>query len=789
MEKVIHILHLEDDLTDAELIKNKLNSAGMNCNITLVQFREEFEKALHHGGYDIILSDYRLPEYNGMTALKLALEISPDIPFIFVSGFLGEDAAIEGLTKGATDYVIKQKISRLVPAVKRALREAQNKAERKHAEDALQESEKRFRSLFENSIIGIYRTTPDGKILLANSALIKMLGYTSFNELAFRNLEKDEFEPTYDRKKFVEQMETKGEVKGFESIWNCHNGSILHIRESAHAIRDANGKIIFYDGTIEDITERKQAEIIINNQKEYLDSLLNTISDVVLNVKTKERIIEYANRAITLLLGYSPDEVIGYQSRIFYENEKDYSHYNCLLDEAISNGQNKLQAELRLKRKDDTLVYVDIRSTIILNNGEVERIISVLHDITDRKQAEEKIRVLTRGIEQSPVIVVITDIEGKVEYVNPSFTNTTGYSFDEVFGKNLSVLKSNLMDVKVYTELWDKITNGNEWSGQFINKKKNNELYWQASHIFPVKNETGEVTHFVGIMEDITEKIKQEEELSKYRLHLEELIAERTGELSNVNKLLQHELEKQKETEIIIKHSLEAEKEVGELRKKLISTASHEFRTPLTTILSSAQLLSRYGKNWDDEKFNSHVDRIEERVYYMVDLIDDLLVISKSDNQKLVFSPKEISLDFLCHSFVEEIESLLTPKHKLIYKAELLREKYFVDDKILKYIIINLLTNAIKYSPDGGKIMFSVVENDNQLSFIVADEGIGISTKDQKYLFESFHRGENVGDIKGTGLGMSIIKRYVELHSGEIEYKSTQGKGTTFTVILPITMM
>src|ERR1035437_8566245 len=147
--------------------------------------------------------------------------------------------------------------------------------ERKKVEESMRESEERFRSLYENSTMGLYRTTPDGKIILANPTLVKMLGYSSFEELAIRNLENDGFESTYERKLFLEQIEMKGEVKGLESAWNRKDGLVIYVRESARAYRDSNGKALYYDGTVEDITEHKRAEEEIISQKNRFTQLFD----------------------------------------------------------------------------------------------------------------------------------------------------------------------------------------------------------------------------------------------------------------------------------------------------------------------------------------------------------------------------------------------------------------------------------------------------------------------------------------------------------------------------------
>ena len=273
MSEPIRILIVEDRPTDAELAQREIRKALASCLFQQVETPEDYLAALESFRPDIIISDYTMPHFDGMTALKLALERVPLTPLIIWTGSLNEDIAVECMKAGAVNYVIKEHMRRLAPAVIHALEEKQLRVERRHAEDALRESEERFRSLYENAAIGIYRTTPDGHILMANPAAVRMLGYNSFDELAQHNLQRDRFEPTYSRDEFRDRLEREGVITGLESSWVRRDGSVIFVRESARAIRDEKGQVLYYDGTFEDITERKQAEEEIRRRTEQLATL------------------------------------------------------------------------------------------------------------------------------------------------------------------------------------------------------------------------------------------------------------------------------------------------------------------------------------------------------------------------------------------------------------------------------------------------------------------------------------------------------------------------------------
>lgn len=259
MTPELKILFVEDLPTDVELAKRTLTKEGIVFQSRVVDTEADFLRELENFLPDIIISDYQMPQFNGMRALKLRLEKCPATPFILLTGSMNEEIAVECMKAGATDYIIKEHIARLPLAVKDALEKKKIILAKEKAELEFKESEERFRSLYNNSTIGLYRTTPDGEIIFSNPSLVKLLGYSSFEELAERNLEKDGFEPSYERKQFLEQIEMNGEVIGLESAWVSKNGTTVFIRESAKAIRNANGKTLYYDGTVEDITQRKKS--------------------------------------------------------------------------------------------------------------------------------------------------------------------------------------------------------------------------------------------------------------------------------------------------------------------------------------------------------------------------------------------------------------------------------------------------------------------------------------------------------------------------------------------------
>lgn len=272
---------------------------------------------------------------------------------------------------------------------------------------------------------------------------------------------------------------------------------------------------------------------------------------------------------------------------------------------------------------------------------------------------------------------------------------------------------------------------------------------------------------------------QKEKQLKIANENLERRVEERTAELKQANEQL-------RTLEAQLRETLAQEKEVSELKSSIITTVSHEYRTPLTTISSSAQLLQAYRHKWDEDKQLKHFQRIQSAVQYMVALVDDVLFLNKAEFEKQEFQPTLIDLIPFFHEIVDELQSITEDKYHLTFTHQKDCPPFYLDATLLRQILTNLLSNAIKYSPNGGRVQLKLTWKDNQVIFQVKDEGIGIPKKDQIKLFKSFTRASNVGTIAGTGLGLSIVKKCVDLHGGQIAFESEVGVGTVFTITLPI---
>jgi signal transduction histidine kinase len=278
-------------------------------------------------------------------------------------------------------------------------------------------------------------------------------------------------------------------------------------------------------------------------------------------------------------------------------------------------------------------------------------------------------------------------------------------------------------------------------------------------------------------------------EVVEYQLDLAGELYEFEARVSSVEKdeaiAIVRDITERKKAEAKIQSALEREKELNELKTRFVSMASHEFRTPLATIFSSSELLEHYRHKWSEEKSLSHLHRIQSSTMHMTDLLNDVLLIGTAEAGKLEFKPVAVDLVSFCQDLVEEMQ-LSTPTHTLWFKADCPSSIVQSDQKLLRQIFYNLLSNAIKYSPGKENIYLSIGCDREEVIINLEDEGIGIPEEDIPKIFTAFDRASNIGNISGTGLGLPIVKKALEMHGGKISLSSELNKGSKFTINFPL---
>jgi PAS domain S-box-containing protein len=278
---------------------------------------------------------------------------------------------------------------------------------------------------------------------------------------------------------------------------------------------------------------------------------------------------------------------------------------------------------------------------------------------------------------------------------------------------------------------------------------------------------------------------KSEEQLIVYAAELEKKVDIRTEALNNSIAKLEEEVRERKKAEEETKRLLEKERELNELKSKFVSIASHEFRTPLSTVMSSAALIQQYKERQEYEKQDKHILRIKSSVTQLTHILNDFLSLSKLEEGRVDVKAEGIDLDGFLQEIKEEVQSFLKDGQEITIARQSDSKEIYSDVRILRNILFNLISNASKYSEPGRTICISCETANDRMIIHVKDEGIGIPEDEQKHLFERFYRASNAGNIQGTGLGLNIVKRYVELIAGDISYTSVYGEGSTFHVSIP----
>ncbi len=472
------------------------------------------------------------------------------------------------------------------------------------------------------------------------------------------------------------------------------------------------------------------------------DILINEMQDAML-VLDAQGCVADINPAAQRLLGKPADQVIGRPAgeiiRLWPQYVERYQNTLEALDEvAIGDGEEQRWYELRLFPLFDHQKRLIGRAVVV-------------RDITKRKHAEEQLRQLSRAVEASPASIVITDPNGAIEYVNPKFTKVTGYTMQEALGKNPRILKTEYTPPEVHRQLWETLLLGNEWRGEFCNRKKSGEIYWEFASISPILDSTGKVTHYVAVKEDITERKQAEEALLLAR-----------------------------------DQALEASR----LKSQLLAKVSHELRTPLGSILGYTELLNGGAFGSLNEPQKQATANILNSTNYLNTLISELLDQAQIEARTLLLNNQTFSPAALLER-VQTTISVLAQNKGLTFSVSQspdLPEVIYGDERRLQQIIINLVSNAVKFTPAGEVRLSLLRPNPVHWAIQVTDTGIGIPAEAQNYIFEPFRQADTsiTHENRGTGLGLSIARQLVEMMGGRITLDSEVDKGSTFTVILPI---
>lgn len=623
---------------------------------------------------------------------------------------------------------------------------ARDISERKKTEIELKKSQDKLKNVFNLANSGIVLADLEGNFLEFNNWWPKMTGYTEeeFSQMKnFSLAHPDELEIS---KKWHERL-INGKIDKYqlEKKYIRKDKSIFWGESSVSAIKDKNNKIVSTIGIVTDITERKLTEESLRESEEKYRGLVENSPDGIITYVDDK--ISYANAEALRIVGANHTEQVLGKSVLEFIHPDSLESIIQRMIEVTRDKHASMIVEEKLLSLTGELIYAELKAIPTLFEQQ-NAIQVIIHDITERKHDQYKIRQLSQAVEQSPVAIVITNTKGIIEYVNPKFIETTGYALEEILGNNPRILKSDYTSANDYKNLWKTISSGKEWFGEFHNKKKDGSLYWELASISPISTEQGKITHYIAIKEDITER-------------------------KNIEKQLIEAKEKAEESD--------------RLKLAFLANMSHEIRTPMNGILGFTELLK--AKNLSGNTQKEYINIIEKSGKRMLNIINDIINISKIESGQIEINISETDVN----EQIEYLQTFFKPEtqHKnieLLLTKKLNTKDTFIktDREKLYAVLTNLIKNAIKFTNEGA-IEFGCERKGDFLEFFVKDSGIGISKSQKKIIFERFRQAnESVSRThEGSGLGLAISKAYVEMQGGTIWVESTKGEGSTFYFTIP----
>jgi len=635
----------------------------------------------------------------------------------------------------------------------------------------LQTQEGHLAAIWDAVTDGMRITDANGEILRVNDAFCALIG-KSREELEgqpfcciYQQDQQQQMLESYRRRIASQQVESR--LQRQLRLWD---GRTLWLDTSVSFLGPDLLLTIFRD-----ITSLKEAEDRLRKERQRLADLIESLGAGTWEwtIPTGEVIF---NERWARIAGYTVEELpCRIQTWLDLVHPEDNERSSQMLRKHFAGELDFYECECRMRSKSGEWIWILDRGRVIEWTADHKpvRMVGAHIDITDRKHTETrlseataKIRQLAQAVEQSPVSIVLCDRHANITYVNAAFSHVTGYSFDEAMGQNPRLLKSGLMDQRIYDELWQALANGEIWRGEILNRKKNGELYWELAVIAPVLDEFGEVTAYLGVKEDITARKRADEDLRKANQELEAGVA-RARELSQ-----------------------QAEA-ASRAKSEFLANMSHEIRTPLNGVIGMSELLLSTNLNPEQKNF---AEVIHSGGKALLTLINDILDLSRIEAGRIEL--EQVAFDV--HAIVHQVADILSSQARakdLDFRCSIdpvAARQFLGDPSRLRQVLLNLAGNAVKFTAEGSvRIDIDVVESrrsHSTIRFSVTDTGIGIPRDHIPRLFQKFTQIDSSTTRKhgGTGLGLAISKQLVTLMGGTIGVESDDGQGSRFWFTVPL---
>ncbi len=754
------ILHLEDNPLDARLIKERLLEEDLNPKVMVVSSESGFIKALKTQTFDIILADYYLPGFDGITALQIVREIGIDLPVILISGKLGEEAAVESLKKGAVDYILKDNLQRLGPAVKRALEEHSQQLHTQKVEKELIKSAALFGKIESIAQLGTFEWNYETGDLYWSEGLYQIFHYqkeeiTPTTQLYLNHVVEEDRDTV---RQSINDTVNHGSDINAEYRIRTHDGVIKYLRTFGTVLSGEDGSAPLLIGVCQDSTQSVHARNRLEKSEEKYRTLVEQATDGILISDQELRILEANQSALHILECLDSDQLIGQFPESFLtptEISRNPIDRSNILKHPVTNVREVNTFENNHK-------YLEITSNSIPGR----RVQIVFRDVTERETTRIELEKLNRELdervreavaeaqenesryrlisENSSDLITQSEKDGTLTYVSPSSKEILGCHATDYLNRTFCELIPG-----PYQELWQQtlgeLNDGNKGSITFEHEifHSSGKTLWVETVCKAIRNENGQVQTYQTASRDIHVRKQAEQDTRK---------------------------------------AIERERELNDLRSQFVSMASHQFRTPLTVINSNIELMKLQGLNQFDPRVNKILDRITRETSRLTELMNDVLILGKLNARRLDTNPEQVDITELVDRLKRDHVSSQPNQRCLDIRIEGPPPPVTLDISLTEHVLSNLIDNAFKYSPEEKNPELSFERTRDSLIISVRDWGIGVPEADREHLFESFYRGQNTQEFPGTGLGLVIAREFMELQNGRIGYRPAEDRGSIFWI-------
>ena len=633
-------------------------------------------------------------------------------------------------------------------------REVEAQAEKVHALQLLS-------TIADNSTDAIFAKDLEGRYLLVNREAVRVMGQPSEQLLG----QDDSTIFTREQAEAIRyndcRVMAENRVNTYEEPVSSVDGERIYLATKG-PICNSDGLVIGMFGISRDITGRKDAEDAIKASELRFRDLVDTTDGIVWEADAITFGFTFVSKKAERLLGFVVEDwmIPGFWMDHLHPDDRAWAPDYCA---ACTGRLEPHDFEYRFIAQDGRTVWLHDIVTVVVENGGPRWLRGIMVDITERKQMELQLLKLALAVEQSQESIVITGIDAQIEYVNEAFVRTSGYSREELIGQYPRILHSGKTPPEAYPAMWETLTQGRPWKGEFCNRRKDGSEYIEFAIITPLRQPGGQITHYVAVKEDITEKKRNAEELDDHRHRLEELVAVRTEQLNQA------------------RQQAEA---ANQAKSVFLANMSHEIRTPMNAIIGLNHLLRRAGVTPEQ---SDRLDKIDRASQHLLSIINDILDLSKIEAGKLQLE----NTDFHLSAILDNIASII---------GDSAREKGLAveldgdsvplwlrgDPTRLRQALLNYAGNAIKFTEKGGIALRAKLLNESEdellVRFEVADTGIGLDPGGIELLFQAFEQADTstTREHGGTGLGLSITRRLAQLMGGEAGAESRLGEGSVF---------